>query len=242
MMKIFDMHCHILPQVDDGASSIEQAINMLKMAYEDGVRGIVVTPHYHIGRVLSDINKCRQQLERLKQEIDNMGLDMDIYLGNEIYYCTDMMDYISEGKAVTMADSSYVLLEFSTSVSKSTLYKAVSDAIIEGYVPIIAHVERYAVMTNNIKECIELVNQGALLQVNADSVLGVNGTKIKKYIKKLMKKKIISFVASDAHDDEHRTPRLKECYMYVQKKFGQDYARKIFYDNQNELINDGYIG
>ena len=146
---------------------------------------------------------------------------------------------------MTLAGSSYVLLEFSPSVELSTIHRAISDAFIEGLTPIIAHFERYKCLIDKIARCEEVVNMGALLQTNASSVIcskgGMVGSREKKIIKKLMKKQLISFVASDAHEDECRTPRLKECYQYVSKKFGKDYAQKIFYDNQEKLIYDEQI-
>lgn len=245
MMNIIDMHSHIIHEVDDGAKDIGQAINMLKMAYEDGVRKIIATPHYHIGRMIADKTICIENLDNLKHAIKEIGLDMEIYLGNEIYYHTDAMDKVNQGKIMTLAGSSYVLLEFSPTVELSTIHRAISDAFIEGLTPIIAHFERYKCLTDKLVRCEELVNMGALLQTNASSVIcakgGMVGRKEKKIIKKLMKKELISFVASDAHEDKNRTPKLKECYRYVSRKFGAKYAKKIFYDNQEKLICDEYI-
>lgn len=240
-MKIIDIHSHILPYVDDGAKDIEQAINMLKIACSEGIRKIIATPHYHIGRMMANKARCEESIVLLRKKIEELGLELELYLGNEIYYHAEAMEKVNAKSVMSMADSSYVLFEFSPSVDISTIYKGINDAIMEGYVPIIAHFERYNCLADKIKKCEELVGMGALLQVNASSVLGEQGIRTKKYIKKLMKKNLISFVASDAHEDVHRVPKLKECYLYVQKKFGEDYARKIFYDNQNELINDGRI-
>lgn len=240
-MEIIDMHSHILPYVDDGAKSLEQAINMLKIAHLDGIRKIIATPHYHIGRMMADKVKCEDNIALLRKKIKELGLELELYLGNEIYYHAEAMEKVNTKRVMSMADSSYVLFEFSPSVDISTIYKGINDAVMEGYTPIIAHCERYNCLVDKAKKCEELVGRGALLQVNANSVLGEHGVKIKKYIKKLMKKNLISFVASDAHEDVYRVPKLKECYLYVQKKNGEDYARKIFYDNQNQLINDGRI-
>jgi len=93
-------------------------------------------------------------------------------------------------------------------------------------------------MVEKPDRCVEIMDRGALLQVNASSVMGSHGKEIQKFIKKLMKKRYVSFVASDAHSDRHRAPRLSECYAYVKKKFGEDYANEIFCYNQIRIIED----
>ena len=241
MRGLIDMHCHILPGVDDGSQDMEQTINMLKIAYEDGIRGIIATPHYHIGRMIADREQCAKRLTEIRNVIKELGLDMEIYSGNEIYYFSEAMDKISEKEIHTLADSSYVLIEFEPKVDYLRIQRAVSNVAREGYVPVIAHVERYMCLVEKADRCEELVSRGALLQVNASSVTGKYGKDIQKFIKKLMKKGMISFVASDAHSDESRRPRLSEAYEYVKKKFDEDYADELFCYNQEKLIADERI-
>ena len=238
MIPLYDMHCHIIPGVDDGSVDMEQTINMLKIAYEDGIRGIIATPHYHIGRVVADISQCQWKLGDMLKNIEDMNMDMELYLGNEIYYFSDAMGKLVNDEIRTMADSSYILLEFDPKTEYGRILHAVNDTAINGYIPIIAHVERYECMVEKPDRCVEIMDRGALLQVNASSVMGSHGKEIQKFIKKLMKKRYVSFVASDAHSDRHRAPRLSECYMYVKKKFGEDYANEIFCYNQIRIIED----
>ncbi len=238
MIPLIDMHSHILPGVDDGSKDMEQTIRMLKIAYEDGIRGIIATPHYHIGRMIADISQCQWKLGDTMKQIEDMGMDMQMYLGNEIYYFSDAMSKLNSDEIRTMADSSYVLLEFDPKCDYARILQAVSDTAINGYVPIIAHVERYMCMVEKFDRCIDILDMGAKLQVNASSVMGNYGKDVQKYIKKLMKKRYVSYVASDAHSDGHRRPALRECYLYVCKKFGEDYANDIFHYNQMKIIED----
>ena len=112
MKGLVDIHCHILPGIDDGAKTIEQSINMLRQAYREGVRAIIATPHYHIGRTKSDGELCEKVLELLKDEADRMGMNMELYLGMEIYYYSEAMDMVKDNIIKTMASSRYVLIEY----------------------------------------------------------------------------------------------------------------------------------
>ena len=241
MIGLIDMHCHILPGVDDGSQSMEQTINMIKIAYEDGIRKMIVTPHYHIGRMIADRNKCQKQLAEVRAEIEKLGMDMELYSGNEIYYFSEAMDKVADKQIETLAQSSYVLLEFEPKVDYQRIQRAVNDVAMEGYVPIIAHIERYMCLVDKPDRGKELISQGALLQVNASSVVGKHGKDIQKFIKKLMKKELIAFVASDAHGDTSRRPRLMEAYEYVKKKHGEAYADDVFCNNQLKVIADDRI-
>lgn len=241
MIGLIDMHCHILPGVDDGSENMEQTISMLKIAYEDGTRKIIATPHYHIGRMISEREKCHKELSNIRQKIKEMGMEMEIYPGNEIYYFSEAMEKVAEKKIDTLADSSYILLEFEPKVDYHHIQRAINDVGGEGYVPVIAHVERYNCLSEKPERCFDMVEHGALLQVNASSVIGRSGKDSQRFIKKLMKERAVAFVASDAHSDIVRRPMLKEAYTYVSKKFGKDYADDIFSNNQLKLIADERI-
>lgn len=240
-MQFIDMHCHILPGVDDGSVNIDQTIKMMQIAYNDGTRGMIATPHYHIGRMTADRIQCECRLKEVKEHAKESGLKMDIYLGTEVYYFSEVFDKIAEGKIMPLAGSSYVLLEFEPNVEFNRIMRAAADTAAEGYVPIFAHVERYNCLLEKPELCKVLIEHGALLQINAASVVGKHGKNVQKFDKKILKKKWVSFVASDAHGDKHRRPRLMDAYKYVKKKVSEEYADNIFYNNQMKIIEDERI-
>ena len=240
-MQFIDMHCHILPGVDDGSVNIDQTIKMMQIAYNDGTRGMIATPHYHIGRMAVDRKECESRLEAVKKRAKETGIEMELYLGTEVYYFSEAFDKITDGEILPLAGSSYVLIEFEPRVEYARILRAAANAAAEGYVPIFAHVERYMCHLEKPALCKELIEHGALLQVNAASVVGKHGKDVQKFDKKILKKKWVSFVASDAHGDKHRRPRLMEAYEYVKKKVGEDYADDIFYNNQRKVIEDERI-
>ena len=237
---LIDIHCHIIPGIDDGSKYMEQTKNMLRIAYEDGIRKIIATPHYHIGRAMAKYGDIQAGVDKLNQWLAKHEMDMEIYPGCEIYYFSDAMDMLGGGQLHTMAEGRCVLLEFDPMVDFKVIQTAVNEASMNGYVPIIAHIERYACMVSEFDRASELIRMGALLQVNAQSILGRTGKDAQKYTKKLIKKKLISFVATDAHSDGWRRPQLQESYVYVAKKCGEEYAMTVFRDNPLAVIEDRY--
>lgn len=236
-----DMHCHILPGVDDGSEDMEQSLSMLNIAYDEGIRVIIATPHYHIGKV----KVRKEQLETKVLELASIIADkypgLKIYPGQEIYYYSEAIDSLKQGKASTMAGSQYILLEYSMSVSLDEIRDSIYESITEGYRPIIAHAERYMCLVDKPDRVNGLIEDGACIQLNAGSILGKTGHKVKKFTLYLLKNRMVHFVSTDAHSDRTRAPRLKEAAKFVSKKFGEDYCRELFYDNANKLLHNDAI-
>jgi len=235
-----DIHCHILPGVDDGARNMEQAIGMLHMAYDEGIRTVVLTPHFHGGHMESDAASNSKRFAELTKLAagDDAICDMKIYLGNEIYYYDSMCEWLEEGKIASMNGSKYVLVEFGYSWPARNIENAVRNICNEGYKPIIAHVERYSELYGDIDMIEELIRMGAYIQINTESV---NGFWSKSFIKKLLKNELVHFVATDAHSMGRRRPLMLEAAEYIEKKFGREYAKRIFIENPRCVIEDEYI-
>ena len=140
MMKIIDVHAHILPGVDDGSENWNESIEMLRMAYEQGIRTIIATPHYHQGQ---DIERLKETTGILRQEAQKLDPEYGIFLGQELMDSEGILDELRKGRALTMAGSRYVLIEFLPNVSYSRLYQRLRQLQGAGYIPILAHAERY---------------------------------------------------------------------------------------------------
>ena len=139
MMKIIDVHAHILPGVDDGSENWNESIEMLRMAYEQGIRTIIATPHYHQGQ---DIERLKETTGILRQEAQKLDPEYGIFLGQELMDSEGILDELRKGRALTMAGSRYVLIEFLPNVSYSRLYQRLRQLQGAGYIPILAHAER----------------------------------------------------------------------------------------------------
>ena len=232
-----DIHTHILPGVDDGAPDMERAMKLLHLAAKNGTAAVVLTPH-HRGRFRSNTPKLlRDRFRELCARAEKEIPDMRLYLGNEAAHERELGDKVAQGRVLSLNDSNYVLLEFDFNSSRTQVYEETMSLIGSGYTPIIAHAERYDIFRKNKKLAEELLYVGALIQLNADGIMGKYGFAAKRFCHRLLKKGMVHFVASDGHDLKERTPVLKECFEYVSKHYGEAYAWQIFRDNAVELLS-----
>lgn len=236
MNKIADIHCHILPEVDDGAKNMEMAMEMLKTEYEQGVRLIILTPHFRNHMFEPDEKTVLTQFERLCREKEKKFPDMELYLGCELHASMDMVEMLRNRKQFCMAGTTYVLTEFSGGDSKSYIKERLYHLLSSGYKPIVAHAERYESVLGDLDFVDELVEMGVLIQINADSILGKDGRKVKKFCRNLMKHDLLHLVGSDGHDPEERPVRMKECAAYIEKKMGEVYKNKIMFQNPLKIV------
>jgi protein-tyrosine phosphatase len=241
MLESIDIHCHIMPGVDDGSPDIETSLQMLKIAEKNGITDIILTPHHKPmhHNVSKEHNKSyRSNLQELANE---QGIGVKLYSGNEIYYSDESISELETGRACTMAGSDYVLLEF----HPTNPYKAIHNALYQvqgaGFIPIIAHVERYSDIVSHPAYVQQLIDMGCYIQVNANSIMGKYGFGISHFTKKLIKNGQVHFVATDAHDTGRRAPELLECRKYIAKKYGDGVAEKLFHDHAMAVINNQVI-
>jgi len=222
-----DMHCHILFGVDDGASDIGTSMTMLRQAHEDGINNVVLTPHYHPRRGKTEYSTIVANFETLKNRVKQELPDMVILLGREVCFLSDFYDNKELLIDKTMNGSKYILLEFLFETEKKKMENAIVSIKASGYKPIIAHIERYICTVDDYEFAAELKQFGALIQVNADSVMGKNGSAIKKYTKYLLDEGLVDFIATDAHDTKLRKPELSKCFKYIESVYGSEYAEKL---------------
>lgn len=240
-MEYTDIHIHILPGVDDGARNEDSTSRMLDIAYADGMRTMICTPHFHGGYMETTQEGNNQAFETLKRIAAAKYPDMNFYLGNEVYYFESMDEWLRDGRLATMAGSSYVLVEFSPGVTIRELNNAVRHLRQTGYIPILAHINRYVELVGNIDRVYDLIDNGAYIQINTEALNGTMGHKVKKFTKKLLKTGSVHFIASDAHSSRSRRPEIREVAEYVEKKFGAETAHRIFSINPQKVINNEII-
>ena len=159
-----------------------------------------------------------------------------LYLGTEFHVNSSIIEYLKEGRCKTLAGTNYVLAEYKYDTEFTYIKSSVQDLILHGYIPIIAHVERYACMVERMERVEMLRDFGALIQVNADAILGIDGFKTKGYVKKLLKKGHVDFVASDSHGIHERVNNLGKCREYLYKKYDSDYVDEILEKNAQMIL------
>ena len=211
-MRLFDIHCHILPGVDDGSKSMDMSLDMLQIAYEEGTRQIVLTPHYMLGRNQYKANELDTLFEKLKAEAGGRWPDLVLYLGNEILWEEGIMDRLREGDIHTMNGTRYVLVEYNV----QTPFRQIADSIQQltnaRYRPIIAHVERYQSLVKREDRIEEMLRMKALLQMNISSVEGGFLNESKRWCRKLLKDGYITFLGTDAHNVDSRAPSHRNIF------------------------------
>lgn len=233
---IYDIHCHIVPGVDDGATDIGETVKLLRMEYEQGVRTVITTPHFRFRMFETPAEKVREQFRLVEKAASEISPDLHVYLGCEFHANMEMLPMLREQKVMTMAGSRYVLIEFSHNSEESYIRERLGALLSGGYKPIMAHIERYEATRNSLDFVEELADMGVYMQINADSITGKDGFFTKRYCNKIMKDGLLHFVGSDCHNSAKRSSRIGEAYRMVSAKFGQDYADELFIHNPAEIL------
>lgn len=236
LQGFFDMHCHIIPDVDDGAATPEGALALLQEEYSQGVRHIILTPHYRRGMFETDRGYVEHQFEKLSELASPVFPDMSLHLGCEFHANMEMTDLLRRDHRYRMAGSFYVLTEFSSAHTESYITERLHTLLAHGYTPIVAHAERYEPMFAEYDYIDTLRQAGVRIQINADTLTGRDGRAGKKFGKKLIAYDMLDFVGSDTHDLSGRACHMKECAAYLAKRGGEDYAKKILIRNPSDLI------
>ena len=238
----FDVHTHILPEVDDGASSMEMTKEMLQEAYRQGIRSIIATPHYIKGEKKVPIEQLRQCVYEVQKEAHRISPEFRLYLGNELYYSDSVLEDVKNGLASTLADSDYILIEFSVTSEYRELYQALRKAIEIGYRPILAHMERYHCLYKKYDKIEELLSLGVYLQMNASSVIGGLFDSRANYCRKLIQENYIHLLGSDCHNMEYRPPKMSEAVEVLRKKkIAESTLEKILFHNPQRILENKYI-
>lgn len=233
-----DIHSHVLARIDDGSDSMEKSLEILKSMEDSGTKALVLTPHYCVRRGYKpSAEKIRSAFEELKAQCRNSGIDIDLFLGCEIEYSTDIPQLLKSGSLLTMADTKYILTEFPPYINVRDMINAVQTLIQLGFIPIIAHVERYPALKSDFEAVIHLRNIGAKIQVNVDYVTS-RLIFTDNFLKALITQRTIDFVAGDVHCNTYTSAQLKRCARIIQKYSSSDYAEDVFYKNAEKILKN----
>lgn len=241
MNQFVDIHCHILPGVDDGSQTPEETKAMLQKAWDEGIQIMVATPHYHKQRGKNDIELIKKQLLLTRKLAKEVNPKMQICLGMEIYYGEDVPELLKEGRVVSIRKSRYILVEFSPGDEFQYILNAVRKLQMSGHTVIIAHIERYNCLRKDISNVEYLREMGAYLQVNTGSITGSYGRSVKRFLREVLKAHLVQLVGTDAHGSERRTPKMQEAYKEVVKRCGEEYADQIFGQNAKKVLRNEEI-
>ena len=232
MNGLTDLHCHILPYVDDGAETLDEARAMLLLQQRQGVETVIATPHCRAHMFTSPEEEIQRQYDRLLALIGQTPeLNIRLLLGRE-YYCDHAFEELLQQHRVRcLGGSRFVLMEFSARHSAESLYHFVGLAVHLGYRPVLAHAERYPFVQKDIGILEDVISMGAWVQVNAGSLLGEEGWRQKHLCFRLLRRHMIHLVSSDAHHPDYRAPNLGACARLIESKTDRETAYRILQHN-----------
>lgn len=238
---MIDFHCHILPMIDDGSRSIDETIEMLKEAKEAGFDKIITTSHFIEGFYNVTSSSRDEIINAIKSKIKSIGIDIELYNGAEAYAEPDLANLFKKGIIPTLANSKYILFEFPMNekiIYDEDLIKSLKES---GYIPVIAHPERYGYVQENIKIASKWYENGALFQCNYGSIIGQYGEKAKKILKKLLEKNMVDFLGSDCHRCNSTYLLIDDAIKELKNIISDDYIEKLTQINPNKVIENNFL-
>lgn len=238
---MIDLHCHILPEVDDGADNLMKSIEMAEKAVDQGITHILCTPHHNNGKYTNPKYFVISQVEKLQIELDKRNIPLTLFEGQEVRITGTLIEEIKLDKILfTDISDKYILIEFPTIDIPSYTEQLFFELITMNKVPIIVHPERNAKFRENPNLLIPFLDMGCLAQLTAPSYVGVFGKSIQKTAKIMLENNLVQMIASDAHGVNKRNFYLKEAYEKLRKEFGEQKVLD-FKDTAKKVINGDYI-
>lgn len=236
MTGIIDIHAHILPGIDDGARDWDECRSMLREAYDQGIRHITATPHYSRRGLNPGIYDLAA---RLLEEAGTIGPGFDTGLGQETYFHQGLIENLRQGKALTLEGSRYVLVEFAPQVSAASLYQAARAMLMAGYLPVIAHVERYFCLREG-RHMADLLQCGCMLQMNYTSLEGRGiWNREARWCRRQILDGRIHLLATDMHRIDFRKPDLRGSMEWLKKHIGEKELYALVCGNGKKILQKG---
>lgn len=237
---MIDIHCHILHGVDDGPKTLEESLNMARVAIKDGITTIVATPHHKNNQYDNPKSTIMQKVEELNVALMQEGIPLNILPGQEVRIYGEILDDYYKKDVLTINQTKYLFIEFPSSTVPRYAERLLYELQTEGIIPIIVHPERNKELQEKTDLLYQFVKNGALTQVTAASILGYFGKNVKRFSEQLIECNLTHFIASDAHNTDNRTFKVNDANEQIRKKFGEDFTF-LFRENSELLLSDNYI-
>lgn len=236
---MIDMHCHFMFGVDDGAKNIEESIEILKSAKENGVTGVFATPHFIENDKYSKTKATiDSNINDIKNKLFEENINIEIYPGNEIYITPNIIELIKENKISFLNNSKYILVELPLNEPVNYLDDFIFNILSLDKIPIIAHPERYAFVKNNPDLLYKLSENGVLFQLNTGSLLGQYGNTAKKTAKYLLKRNLYSFIGSDSHSSKLAYKKHNKALKHIKTLVNKEEYKKLTTENPLKVIEN----
>lgn len=234
---MLDLHCHILPAIDDGAKDWETSLEMLKIAQQNGTTAICATPHVIEGRWLPEWSTITRLCDELNQAAKQAGITIPIYPGGEVAIHMDLLDILTEPGPYCYNGGRYMLVELPAAEIPRFTEDFFFTLQTRGINPILAHAERHPAIGADPSILIEWVRRGVLIQMNGPSITGKMGERVMKTAETLLLSNLVHVIGSDAHSARTRKPDLSETKARVAALTDEQTVEKLFYENPQRILD-----
>ncbi len=219
---MIDFHSHILPNIDDGARSIEETFNLIREAKNVGFDAIISTSHYIEGYYETDQPEREVWINAIYENLQAKNIDIKLYLGNEVYISENLIKLLEQGRASTINDTNYVLFELPLKIEPMNLYQVVYEMLQYKLVPVLAHPERYSFVQKDVDLVYDLIKAGVLMQCNYGSIIGQYGERAQLLVKKFLQNNMVHFLGSDVHRQKTIYPKIPQILPQIDELIGED--------------------
>ncbi len=227
---MYDLHCHILPGIDDGAGTPQTAVDMARMAVADGISHLACTPHIYPGLFENDADSIAKALQAFRKMLDEEEIALELGYGADIQVVPELMGKLRSGAFPTINGSRYFLFEPPHHVPLVNFSRFVADALSAGFVPVITHPERLSWLGEHYHEFISVAREGAWLQITAGSLTGRFGSAPRYWAERMLDEGVVHLLATDAHNLRSRPPLLSEGEAAAARLVGAVEARRLVHD------------
>ena len=237
VMTMIDIHCHLLFNVDDGAKTLDNSIRVLRNLDSIGYTDIILTPHYiKDSNYISNKKNNLKVLKDLKEEAKKEKININLYLGNEIFIDDDIINLLKKNEITSLNGTDYLLIELPMSGEYAGYEEIFKDLIDHGKKVILAHPERYLSFQKDFNKILELERMGVLFQSNIESITGIYGKKASVLVKKLLKLKKITYLATDIHHNKRDYKSYDIAFKKILKYISFGELEKLVNTNAQNLI------
>lgn len=234
-MILCDIHCHILPGVDDGSKTMEETMQVLQEAVSQGIHHMIVTPHFYPGQYTVPGSEIRRLLYSVQRRCLRRRLDIQLYPGQECYYYSGLTEQLNSGNVLTLADSKYVLVEFEPDCIFSYMIGGLRRLRNDGYIPILAHFERYSCLYKE-ENLMRVKQEGTLLQMNFDTLM-LRSTLFRRYPwKAMVQQGMVDYLGSDCHGMHFRPLHVRSANDWIDTHVDQEVKRQM-QENIRRILN-----
>ena len=239
---MYDLHAHILPGLDDGATSVKETVEMASIAAENGTTAILATPHRKDVAARIPVSHLENLVADMNGELSRAGVELKLQLGMENHLDLDLPEALSEGLALPMNDSRYALVELPFFGYPNYVEDVLFRLQVQEIVPVLAHPERIEAFQNNLDRLADFVERGMLSQVTAGSILGHFGTRVRRITHAMLRRGLVHVIASDTHAPHGpRSPLLPPGLEAAGRIVGEERARAMVVDTPRAILSDAPV-